>query len=187
MGLFGSRSGRKKGTHDRTIDRITLMVRIELSSPTLTIADICKMVGITPSRYSAIKKLPVYRIIKNQFMSGIVTDLNNKVNTQLQLNRKTLEMAVPIALSGLLQQAMTAKDERVRNKAYNDILDRDGTFAKVRRVNVAATTQKEHELNDNDKAAAELLAAMLPQSTAENNKGFKDPDINTPPITDTKQ
>jgi hypothetical protein len=150
-----------KGHHQRTIDKITILVRMELAAPHLTPSEICKVVGIRDlSRLSILKKSPYYLILKNQQMTGIITDLNGKIKSRYDTTKDTLDYAVPIAMQGLLNQALNSKDERVRNKAYNDILDRDGRFAKVKRIGLPTQDQGGVTNPKDNEEAAELIQAL---------------------------
>lgn len=170
--------GRNKGRpHQRTIDKINLIVRNEMANPLMSTQDIAAVVGVGPSRLAIIRTLPLYKQIRNQYMTGIVARLDDQVERNFKLGGETLKFAVPLALQGLVQQALHAKDERVKNKAINDILDRDGTFAKVSRTTLTVEeTGKAASDKDNEMAQAMLKAL-------EQKKSNNIPD----PTTDTIQ
>jgi len=165
--------------HQRTVDKMHILIRLELANPLLNSSDIAKLAGIGIGRFAMMKRLPLYQQLHNQYLSGVITRLDTKVDKNLTLTQETLKFAVPMAMQKLLQQAMQEKDLRVQNKACNDLLDRDGHFAKVRRVGLASPEQGgvgAADAKDNELAAT-LLQAMKNQS----------PSINDPAITDTKQ
>src|ERR1700679_1398460 len=117
----------------RTIDRMHLLIRAELMNPLMNSTEIAALVGLTIWKFSVLKATPLYRQLHNAYMTGLLANLDTEVNSALNIShtRKTLEFAVPVAMEGLVQQALNSKDERVKNKAMNDILDRHGVFAKV--------------------------------------------------------
>jgi len=169
-------NGRKH--HLRTIDKMHILIRLELANPLLSSTDIAKLAGIGIGRFGMMKRLPLYQQLHNQYMTGLVTRLDVKVDANLTLTKETLHFAVPLAMQTLLKQALQEKDLRVQNKACNDLLDRDGHFAKVRRLGLATKDQggvTAADSKDNE-VANELIKAL-------NNK----PDITDPPLTDTKQ
>ena len=171
---------RSRKPHLRTIRRCHLLVRLELKSPHLTSAEIAKMVGLSPQSYVILKASQLYRDIYNQYLSGVLTKLDVQVDNNLELTAESLKFAVPIAMQALVEQAIQTKNERIRNKAANDILDRDGHFAKVQRIGVA-TTEQGGAGDDKDNAiAGELVRAMVrPKLSA--------PTIDSPPASDSTQ
>ena len=166
--------------HLRTIDKMHILIRLELANPLLSSTDIAKLAGIGIGRFGLLKRTTLYQQIHNQYMSGLVTRLDTKVDKNLTLTQETLHFAVPLAMQALLKQALQEKDLRVQNKACNDLLDRDGHFAKVRRLGLAKPEQGGvgvADSRDND-TAAELIKAMI------NNEK---PNITDPPLTETTQ
>jgi len=185
--------GQNKGKHhQRTIDRIHLLVRLELANPLLNPGEIAQLAGIKPTRFTTFKALPLYRQIHNQYLTGVITLLDDQVHEvyKLKQTQETLQFAVPLAMQALLKQAMQEKDLRVQNKAANDILDRHGHFAKVRRIGIATPEQGgAGDAKDND-VAQELIKAMQTVANIPNHQQTQTqqtPTIDNPPITDTKQ
>lgn len=171
----GSNRGRH---HIRTIDKIHLLVRLELANPLMSSSDVAALAGIKIGRFTMMKRLPLYQQIHNQYMSGIVTRLDSQVDRNFKLGQETLKFAVPLALQGLVAQALHAKDERVKNKAMNDLLDREGSFAKVSRTSLTVTEATASATDKDNETAAQLLDALKKQKEL----------INTPdPLTDTIQ
>ena len=175
--MAGSNRGRH---HLRTVDKMHILIRLELANPLLSSTDIAKLAGIGIGRFSKMKRLPLNQQHHNQYMTGLVTRLDTKVDKNLTLTQETLHFAVPMAMQALLKQALQEKDLRVQNKACNDLLDRDGHFAKVRRLGLAKPEQGgvgTADTRDND-TAAELITAL---------KNSQPPSISDPPITETRQ
>lgn len=166
-----------KKHHTRTIDRIHLLVRLELANPMLSSTDIAKLCGLSIFRFSILKRSPYYQQVHNQYMTGICTDLDVAVKENLNMTQKTLDMAVPVAMQNLFKQAMQEKDLRVQNKACNDLLDRHGRFAKVTRVGLPTAEQGGVAEDKDNKAVNDMLKAI---KAAEIN-------INTEPLTETTQ
>lgn len=171
----------------RTIDKINLLVRLELDNPHLNSTDIAKLCGLSIQRFSILKSSPLYIQIHNQYMTGLLTNLDTNIKNSYDLSQKTLEFGVPIAIQGLVKQALTAKDERVKNKAFNDILDRDGRFAKVSRIGLPTTEQGGIAEDKDNKAVAEMLQAMNSVSNGKPKPGSGAPTIDNPPLTGTTQ
>lgn len=159
----------------RTIDRINILVRLELANPTLSLMEVAQLAGIKQTRFAIIRANPLYTQIKNRYMTGLLTKLDHQVSDNYKLSKSTLEFAVPLALQGLVKQAISSSDERVRNKACNDILDREGSFAKVTRMKLQTTVAEKQAGDEKDQETANELAKALAA-----NK----PSTSTPDITD---
>jgi hypothetical protein len=168
--------------HTRTIDRVHLLVRLELANPQLSGIEVARLAGLTAQKASVLRMTPLYRTVHNNFFSGVIAGLDNQVKDNLGLTQATLKFAVPVAMERLLKQALQEKDLRVQNKACNDILDRDGHFAKVTRVGLA-TEEQGGVANDKDnKVASDLLNALRQQTPIP-----QQPSIDSPSITDSTQ
>lgn len=167
--------------HSRTIDKMHLLVRLELANPQLNVGEIARLAGIPLGRYAIFKRLPQYQQIHNQYFSGVITRLDKRVDQNMTLTSETLKFAVPIAMQNLLKQALQEKDLRVQNKACNDILDRDGHFAKVTRVGLATPEQGGVAADKDNEVANELIKAM------QNGQPNTSTNIQTPPLTNTTQ
>lgn len=153
-------NGRPKGHAQRTIDLINVLVRVEQANPQLTYLDVARLIGIKTLRYERLRKLPIYQTIKNQHQTGLISRLDTKVSDHLSLTQETLSYAVPLAMQTIVLQALNAKDERIRNKAANDILDRDGHFAKVSRVGMATEQQGGVAKEADNETAKNLMSAL---------------------------
>jgi hypothetical protein len=150
----------------------------------LSSADVAKLCGVTINRFSVLKSSPYYQQIHNQYMTGILTVLDQNIRKNYDLSQKTLEFAVPIAMQGLVKQALTAKDERVKNKAYNDILDRDGRFAKVSRIGLPTNEQGGVAEDKDNKAVLEMMQAL---NNVKKNTNPPPATLDTPPLTERTQ
>jgi hypothetical protein len=114
-------------------------------------------------------------------MTGVLQDMDSLVKDSYTGTQKSLSFVVPMAMQTLVQQAMHAKDERIRNKACNDLLDRDGRFAKVTRIGLPTGDQGGVAEDKDNRAVADMVKAL---STVPNNTGAK---IEDEPITDQVQ
>lgn len=176
--------GAPRKPHTRTIDKIHILVRLELANPILSMGEIAQLANIDYNRFIRLKRLPVFKQIHNQYLTGVLTKLDNKYDQQLKLTQETMQFAVPIAMQALVKQALQDKNMRIQNKACNDILDRDGHFAKVQRIGLPTREQGGVAEDADNKAAAELLQAIKDGSAG---GAAKRPLDEQPPATDTIQ
>lgn len=170
--------------NQRSIDKINLLIRLELDNPMLSSTDIAKLCGISINRFSVLKASPYYQRIHNQYMTGILTMLDGNIKNSFDISQKTLEFAVPLAMQGLVKQALQAKDERIRNKAFNDILDRDGRFAKVSRIGVTTNAESVVAEDKDNRAVLEMMRALNNQTP---NTNPTPANNNAPSLTDKVQ
>lgn len=174
----GSNKGRP---HERTKDRIKIAVRLELRNLGMSSSEIAEFIGISGTAFSILKKTSHYRIIKNQMMTGVLSEMDNQVAESLDLNSKTLRSGVPIALENLLALASgTFKgqpvDVKVMKDASESILDRDGRFAKVSRIGAPSKEQGGFADGVDQEVAGELINALA--------NGKKKVNIETPPASE---
>jgi hypothetical protein len=163
----------------RTIEKLHIIVRLELANPLLNAIELSKLVGLSPWRFYQLKMSKEYRQIHNQYLSGVLVDLDTQVKETLNMTQETLNFAVPLAMQSLLRQMLQEKDLRIQNKAANDLLDRDGKFAKVTRTGLATPAQGGAAVPKDNDIAADLIASF----TATKKAG----GINQPPLTETTQ
>jgi hypothetical protein len=176
-------AGRIRGKkNQRTVDRIHLLVRLEKANPMLSLGEVARLAGVKPNHYAIIRASPLYQHVNNQYTTGLLTDIDKQARQNFNLSQETLNFAVPVALQTLVQQAMASKDERVKNKACNDLLDRHGHFAKVTRHGLATTEQGGAAGVGDDEAAAALLKAMSQETkVATNNPSTEQESGDTSP------
>lgn len=178
----------KGKVHKRTIDKIHLIVRMELAHPLKHQLEIAMLCGLSPVRYSLLKRSKEYLQIHSQYLSGVLTKLDNQVEENLKLSSETLKFAVPIALQNLVAQALQTKDLRVQNKACNDLLDRDGHFAKVTRVGLATPDQGGVANDKDNEVASELIKALQTAPVlSQPAQAPTAPTISSPPLTQKTQ
>lgn len=170
-----------KKPHSRTIDKINLLIRMELAYPNYNSTTIAQMCGIKIQRFSLLKKSSYYQRIHQAYTTGILSDLDTLVKQNYEISKSTLDMGVPIAMQALFKQAMQEKDLRVQNKAANDILDRHGRFAKVTRLGLPTAEQGGVAEVKDDKAVADMINALKSAAAP------LPANISDPPLTDSTQ
>lgn len=179
-------AGAPRKPHQKTIDRIHIAVRLEMRNLGMPDSQIARIIGISQSAYSILKKTKIYQDIKVQYTSGILSKLDDGVEDTYGNARKYLEVGVPIAMANLLRMAMDETNKRLQFKASQEILDRHGLHAKVSRIGVATPEQNAAATNEDNEMAQALLAAKAPKI----DNGVivtQNVDISSPPLTESKQ
>ena len=156
----------QKGKHHvRTIDRIRVICRLEIGNFGMSSAEIAKHVGMSLTSYSILKKTKIYQAIKNQYLTGVLSELDQDIVENIPIQRKILSQGVPVALENLLALASQKVDKKLQFEASKEILDRHGAHAKVSRI--GAPTIEQGVGNPKDAAVAdEVIKSALAQSNA---------------------
>jgi len=163
--------GSNKGKpHYKTIDRCRIAVRLELLNIGLTANDIAAHLGMTASSYSLLKRTQVYKILKQQYFTGVLSHLDQDIIGNTEQLRKTLQAGVPIALENLVHFALRRDNARICMEATKEILNRDGHFAAVTRIGLPTSEQGGFTSKQDEETAGELLQALaLVSKKKENN------------------
>lgn len=171
--------GANKGRpHSKTFDRMRIAIRLQLRNLGLTNNEIAAHIGISPTAFSILQKTSHYKILKNQYLTGILSDLDSDIEASLKLGQKTLNQAVPKALENLYALACQTADPKLQLQASTEILDRHGRFAKVSRIGLPTQDQGESaSVVDNDVANA--LVANLGKAKAVADFNTLDPNSTT--------
>jgi hypothetical protein len=168
--------------HIRTIEKARIAVRLELRNMGIPLSDIAAHVGMTSSSFSLLRKTRLYRILKQQYFTGILSVYDENLIDDIEANTRTLKAAVPIALDNLVTFAADRTDKRICMEATKEILNRNGHFAPVSRIGLPTNDQGGITNKQDDEVAGELMGAML--RTAAKNKEVLQ---NIPTETDTVQ
>lgn len=182
-----SRPGGPRRPHQKTIDRIHMAVRLEMRNLGMQSQDIAKIIGISTTAYSILKNTQIYKSIKNQYLSGVLSSLDDGVSDTYNLGRKYLEAGVPIAMQNLLRMALDETNKRQQLKASMEILDRHGMHAKVSRIGMATPEQNASATNEDNEMAQALLASQVKIKDENSLIDRMAASIDDPPITMTQQ
>lgn len=165
------------GTIYRKQARLELMVRLENAG--LGEAAIAAMTCVSLPRLRTIKKSPEYMSARIQITLGIITDVDSKMEQIKQQRKEILTHMLPPALlviANELQAPAHSLGERKHKVALaQDLLDREGTFAKVSRTEVKPvdTFDFEHA----DAQSRSILSAIKSVAPA--------PAVKPPPTDET--
>lgn len=140
-GQITNPKGKPKGTHQKTLTKAEIAVRIEMLNLGYTDAMIAMHIGMTAGAYAMLKRTTAYKQIYSKHATGIVNNLSEDVETLYRQNRQILESSVPIALQNLAHLASQKLDKKLQLEASKEILDRHGKFGKVSRMGLATAEQ----------------------------------------------
>lgn len=151
----------------RTMDKMHLLIRAELANPMMSSTEVAALCGLSIWKFSVLKATPMYRQLHNTYMTGLLSSYDNKVNDAVGLTQETMNLAIPVAMQKLVAQMIQDKDMKIQNKACNDLLDRHGRFAKVKRVGAPTDEQGRGIAEDKDNKAVSEMLKMLEKTAGE--------------------
>ncbi len=138
--------------------RLLLERLIRLQQAGYKDTEICTTLGVSQSQVSTWKRTTEYLELKAQITDAIVSHLDEEI---MDLDTQRLRVRgnlVPAAINALADLVAQKRDESLRLRAAQDILDRDGSFAKVQKASVSVETK---ELTDaEERAMDEVLSSF---------------------------
>lgn len=101
---------------------------------------IASMLGISMNRLTFIKKNPEYLAARVKITHGIILDQDSKLADIASHRRELLTQLLPPALqhiaNTLQEPALTIADKKHKTAVALEVMDREGTFAKISRTEV---------------------------------------------------
>lgn len=169
--------------HEKTMDKIMIAARLEINNLGMTDDLIALHLGVRVAVFRRLKKVKIYQQIKSQLMTGVIASLDDEINNNYQINKRRLASAVPTALENLIALASQKLDKSLQLKASQDLLDREGSFAKISRANVTVQDKPAASSPEDDAVAGEILQSVRNKTNAQTTMQTIDND----PLTDKVQ
>jgi len=143
--------GEKSGNHFKRQQRYELIVRLENAQIGLT--QIAAMLCISRFRLDNIRKHPDYLAARMKITHGIILDNTKDLAVIKEQRKEMLTQMLPPALQTLANElqtpAATLAERKHKVEVARDILDREGTFAKVSRTEIKPVDMFDFEEADN--------------------------------------
>jgi hypothetical protein len=156
-----------------------MLQAVQLEAQLYKDAEIAEFLKMTPAGLAVLKQDPDYVALRVQVRTGVTSEAEKQFLKDLEYKHDRLRDMVPLALQGLYDAARS-KNEHVKLKAAAEILDREGTMAKVSRIGLASEEQGGVGTTIDNEVAAQLLEIRKIQL----ERAAKDAEK---PITDTIQ
>lgn len=102
--------------------------------------EIAAFLKMTPAGLAQMKMDPEYDIMRMQVASGVASSAEEELLKDQEYKYEQLRNLVPQALTNLFDLARS-QNEHIKLKATSEILDREGTIAKVSRIGFAMPEQ----------------------------------------------
>jgi hypothetical protein len=136
--------------------RCERIARLELAN--FTEAEIAFSQGISVVRVNQLKRTPEYIAIRLQCATGIVSQADRQMMEDIDTNHQMVKDMVPEALVALRDTLLDRNNPALRLRAAQDLLDREGTLAKVSKTEVKAHV--EYDFTQHEGVANSLLDAL---------------------------
>lgn len=160
----------QKGTTYASQKRYETIIRLEAAAfPHTAIA---AMLCISPTRLSQIKKEPAYLAARVKLTHGIIIDYDQQVASVKDHRSEILLSMLPPALQVIAEEiqrpANSFAERRQKISLAQDILDRQGMFAKVSKTEIKPVEAFDFEKADSDSMSVihALTQAARPQGAA---------------------
>lgn len=152
--------------------RMEKIARLELGG--YTEDEIAFSQRITKVRVNQIKRTPEYIAIRMQVATGVVSECDKNMMEDLNDNHAVLREMVPEALLAVRDALLDKANPALRLRAAQDLLDREGTLAKISKTEIK--TKIDYDYNQHDAVAGSLLDA-LKETEAQRNSSSQLEDL----------
>lgn len=125
---------------------------------------IANHLNCTPQTIVLIKQLPEFHAKMIEVTSGITSAYDQDLRTDTENARAELASMVPSAMMQI-RNSLLSKNENIRVKAAFEILDREGSMAKVSKSSVSLVAPADLKVDQNVASNIMALLASAPIST----------------------
>lgn len=140
----------------RTFLKIRLIAIFEAQGFSDT--EIAFALKITPQYVRNLKNTPEYIGAKVTAATNVLSQAEKDALASLEARQQVLKDMVPDALHAIRDTLINSANPALRLKAAQDLLDREGSLAKVSRTEVSLP--KEHDYDQHDQVTTNLLEAL---------------------------
>jgi len=148
------------------------IARIKVAYPHFTEAQVANYLHITPGTLSHLKKSQEYRDIEGRVATKILAPLDIVLLQSVETRAKFLAGLVPQALA-VIQDGLFSHDDKVKQWAVEQVLDRDGHHSKVSRAGIALPEQGGAAGELDNEVANALVTALSSMSLGSSSTNAK--------------
>lgn len=131
---------------------------VRLTAAGYTDEEIGFSLRITPVYVSMLRRTPEYIAIRSEVNTGVISEEDRMLREDITNVRAELRDMVPAALLAVRDTLYDKLNPKLRFEAAKEILDREGTVAKVSRSEVRI--KDEVDYSKHDAIATDILAAL---------------------------
>jgi len=137
--------------------RLERVARLELTG-LYTEDEIAISQGVTKQYINMLKRSPDYIAIRMQVATGVIAQADREMYEEIEENHGIIREMLPEALQVVRDTLLDRSQPALRLKAAQDLLDREGTFAKVSKSEIKV--KKDYDYSQHSAAEDDLLAAL---------------------------
>lgn len=165
-----------------------LAIRFMLKNPNAKQTEVAQHIGIDAHTLSFWMKDPEWVNLHNQITTGILTAVDAELAEDVRHQHLTLKRLIPVALQNLAELALQNANPSIKLKATQEILDREGHFAKVQRMGLATHEQGGISDEKDNNIAKALIDALNTAHASKDSEGKTKPlTIEASPVTEVLQ
>ncbi|HEY1644818.1 MAG TPA: hypothetical protein VGF75_00345 [Candidatus Saccharimonadales bacterium] len=173
MAHNGAKRGRKNGgTNFRRQHRMQIMARLEATG-NYSVNQLAKHFGLQAQTICLMRAQPEYVRLRASYVTGVLDTVSDTVQTLVEYQAQELADMVPSSLRVLrdtlvrgMNQSATLAERKMALDATREVLDRNGTFAKVSKSEVHV---KDVEDLNAEKQVHDELSLLLKSADAARN------------------
>jgi len=136
--------------------RIESIVRLDVGGFNDT--EIAISQGVTPQYVNMLKRTPQYIAKRTEIATGVIAKEDLFLRENIENGHAELRHMVPTALLALRDSLHDKMNPKLRFEAAKEILDREGSLAKVSKSQVLV--RNEYDYSEDDLVEGDLLAAL---------------------------
>jgi accessory colonization factor AcfC len=120
--------------------------------------EIAATVGITKTYVSMLRRTPEYIGVRVEVASGVLSEADRVLLQDQEATYEQLKQLVPSAMLTIKNTLHNSRNPKLQFDAAKEILDREGTFAKISKSEIKVKDKFEFE--ENTLIVTDLLAAL---------------------------
>jgi hypothetical protein len=155
--------GGSKMTWKRAM-KIERIARLSLDPVGYTIAQIANHLGIATHTVAMIRQMPAYHAKMLELSSGILSIHDADLRQDIDSMRAELKSMVPSAIMVIRDAVLNKKNPALQFKAAQEIMDREGTLAKVSKSSVQVEQKPNTNVDPTIMGNLMSLLASAPRS-----------------------
>ena len=145
--------------------KIERIARLSIDPAGYTIAQIANHMGIATHTVAMIRQTPAYHAKMLELSSGILSIHDAELRQDIDSMRAELKSMVPSAIMVIRDAVLNRKNPALQFKAAQEIMDREGTLAKVSKSSVQVETKPNTQVDPTVMGNLMSLLASAPRSS----------------------
>lgn len=137
--------------------KIERIARFSLDPACYSNAQIANVMGCTEQTIVLIRQLPAYHAKVLELLTGLTSEHDRELRQDTDAMKDELKSMMPSSMM-VIRNALLSKNENIRIKAAFEVMDREGTLAKVSKSSVAVEVKPAMQVDP--RVAGNLIALL---------------------------